>query len=126
MTLVASSQMTLDFTPGLIERFEHLLDVIKAGAYTHRNPLKTIAADMDMAQSTLSRKLNNDPNDPRKFSVDDLERYIEATNDLTPVYWLVEKYLQDEEGKQKRALRTLADKLPDVLALIAQVSKATS
>ncbi len=122
MRVRASNQLTLDFQPGLTERFPRLLDAVRSGAYSHRNPLKTIAADMDMSQSTLSRKLGGDPDDPRKFSIDDLESYIDVTGDIQPIYWLIEKYLQDEEQKQHRALRDLAGRLPDVLALIAQVS----
>ena len=126
MPVVANNQMTLDFAPGLTERFPGLLDVVRSGAYTHRNPLKTIAADMDMSASTLSRKLGGDPDDPRKLSVEDLQKYIEATDDLLPIYWLIEKYLQNEEDKQNRALRTLAQQLPDVLALIAQASRSAA
>lgn len=110
--------MTLDFTPGLTERFAGLLDCIRAGAYTHRNPLKTIAADMDMSQSELSRKLSGNPDDPRRFSVEDLEKYVQATGDMTPIYYLAEKYLADHEATQRRAMGELAKQLPDILALI--------
>ena len=124
MTTVSHSQLTLDFTPGLAERHGHLLDCIRASAYTHHNPLKTIAADMDMSQSELSRKLSGNPDDHRRFTVEDLEKFIQATGDLTPIYYLVEKYLTDEDVKQRRALAELARQLPDVLALIKAVSKS--
>lgn len=114
----ATNQMTLDFEAGLIERFPSLLDCIRTGAYTNRNPLKTIAADMDISQSDLSRKLAGNPDDPRRFSVDDLEKYIEKTGDVTPIYYLVEKFLQDEEHRQRRAMSELTKQLPEILALI--------
>ena len=117
MTLNSPTQLTIDFTPGLTERHACLLDCIRQGAYSHRNPLKTIAADMDMSQSELSRKLANNPDDPRRLSVGDLEKYIEATNDTTPIYWLIEKYLQDDTAKQKQAMAALAKAMPDLLAL---------
>lgn len=123
MTVVSSSQLTLDFTPGLSERYPTVLDCVRAAAYTYRNPLKTVAADMDMSQSELSRKLSGNPDDSRRFTVEDLEKFIQATGDLTPIYYLVEKYLTDEDVKQRRALAELAKQLPDVLALIAAVSK---
>lgn len=113
-----NNQMTLDFEPGLVERFPSLLDCIRTGAYTHRNPLKTIAADMDMSQSDLSRKLSGNPDDPRRFSVEDFERYVDKTGDLTPIYYLCEKYLQDDGARQQRALTQLAKQLPDILALV--------
>lgn len=114
----SSTQMTLDFEPGLTEKYPHLLDCIRAAAYTHRNPLKTIAADMDVSQSDLSRKLAGNPEDPRRFSVDDLERFLVATQDNTPIYWLIERFLQNDKLKQDRALQELAKQLPGILALI--------
>lgn len=118
MTAVSSTQMTLDFEPGLTEKHPHLIDCVRTCAYTHRNPLKTIAADMDMSQSDLSRKLSGNPEDPRRFSLDDLERFVEATGDVTPIYWLIEKYLQDDKRKQERALAELAKQLPAMMALL--------
>jgi hypothetical protein len=113
-----TNQMTLDFEAGLVERFPTLLDCVRNGAYTNRNPLKTIAADMDISQSDLSRKLAGNPDDPRRFSVEDLEKYIEKTGDIQPIYYLVEKYLQDEEHRQRRAMADLVKQLPDILALV--------
>lgn len=121
-TVHANSQLTLDFEPGLAERHESLLACVRQCAYTHRNPLKTIAADMDISQSDLSRKLAGNPDDPRRFSVCDLERFISATGDVTPILYLVEKYLADEETKQRAANQRLAAMLPDVLALIKTVA----
>lgn len=117
----STSQLTLDFEPGLAERHDSLLACIRQCAYTHRNPLKTLAADMDQSQSDLSRKLASNTDDPRRFSVEDLERFIRATGDTTPILYLVEKYMADEEAKQKAANQQLAKMLPDVLALIKTV-----
>lgn len=125
MSLHSATQLTIDFTPGLTERHDSLLHCIRHGAYSHRNPLKTIAADMDMSQSELSRKLGGNPEDPRKFSVGDLERYIEATGDTTPIYWLIEKYLQDEEVKQKQAIAAISKVLPDLMALLKTAQGGT-
>ena len=124
MTVAVNNQMTLDFQPGLTERFAGVLDCVRQGAYTHRNPLKTIAADMDMSQSELSRKLSGNHDDPRRFSVEDLEKYLHATGDMTPIYFLVEKYLADHEAMQRRAMGELAKQLPDILALIKAATNA--
>jgi len=126
MTIKPTTQMTLDFQPGLAERFTGLLDCMRQGAYTHRNPLKTIAADMDMSQSDLSRKLSGNPEDPRRMSVDDFEKYLQASGDMTPIYYLVEKYLADHEATQRRAAGELARQLPDILALIKAATLATA
>lgn len=122
MSVLSSSQLTLDFEPGLAERHDSLLSCIRQCAYTSRNPLKTIASDMDMSQSELSRKLSGNPDDPRRFSVDDLEAFVSKTKDVTPILYLVEKYLADEETKQRAANQQLAKMLPEVLALIKTIS----
>ncbi|MBK1780585.1 hypothetical protein JHL22_05085 [Advenella sp. WQ 585] len=124
MSIKSSSQLTIDFEPGLTERHDTLLDCVRECAYTNRNPLKTIAADMDLSQSELSRKLANNPEDPRKMSVGDLEKFIVATGDTTPIYYLVEKYLQDESAKQKQAISALAKAMPDILSLMKQAGMA--
>jgi hypothetical protein len=122
MPVVAPSQMTLNFEPGILERYSCLLDCVRQSAYTNRNPLKTIAADMDLSQSELSRKLADNPNDPRQFSVVDLERYINATRDVTPVLYLAAKYLTNEEEKQKAAMQRIAQLLPVLQELVRVAS----
>lgn len=118
MTLVAGSQLTLDFQPGLVERHRSLHACVRQCAYSHRNPLKAIAADMDLSQSELSRKLSDNDDDPRRLSVDDLEKFIEATGDTTPILYLIEKFLADQETKQRAAAQSLMKMLPDLVALI--------
>lgn len=122
MTVVAQQQLTLDFTPGLTERHESLLDCVRESAMTHRNPLKTIAADMDLSPTELSRKLSCNPDDPRRFTLMDLEKFITATGDTRPIYWLIEKYLQDEEAKQKQAMAALSKFLPELMSIVKQAS----
>lgn len=113
-----TEQLTLDFEPGLTERYPTLLACIIAAAHSNRKPLKTLAADMDMSQSELSRRLHQNPGDARKFSVDDLEAFIAASGDLTPIYYLVEKHLASESDRQRRAIAELSKALPQIAALI--------
>lgn len=124
MTVISSSQMTLDFEPGLTERHISCLSVVREGIYSHRNPLKTLAADMDLSASELSRKVSDNPNDPRKFTLDDLESYLTASGDMTPIYYLIEKHLEDDDAKQRRALGELSKHLPNIIALVKQLEKA--
>lgn len=115
-------QYTLNFEPGLTERHRSLLDCVRESAYSFRNPLKTIAADMDLSESDLSRRLRNDPTDKRSFSICDLEKFISATGDVTPIHYLIEKYLQDPEHKRARALDQLASLMPIVESLLKSAS----
>ena len=114
--------MSIDFEPGLAERHQSALDCVRECAYTHKHPLKTLAADMDMSQSELSRKLAHNPDDPRRFTLDDLEKFLAATGDMTPIYYLVEKYLENSDLRQRRALAELVKLAPQLAALIKQAT----
>lgn len=72
----SARQLTLDFDPGLLVH-RSLRDLVAAGVY--RRGLKVVAADLDVSPGNLSVALSDDPH--RKFSVDDLERYIQVTGD---------------------------------------------
>ena len=65
----------LSLEPGLAERFDSALDCVRAVVYSSHRPLKAIAAEMDTSVSTLSRKLAAHPDDPRHFTLADLEQY---------------------------------------------------
>ncbi len=105
MTSIAPSQMTLNFEPSLPDRFPTLRAYI-----AHRTPLlaksaKSIAADMDMSPSTLSRKLNPAEGDTQRFNLDDLEAYLESTSDAPAVIeYLAAKYMDSPEARKSRAL----------------------
>jgi hypothetical protein len=123
--VAANRQMTLDFQPGLAERYPSALDCVKTCVYSSAKPLKTIAADMDMSQSDLSRKLANNPDDPRRFSLTDLETYIAATGDTTPVLYLAQKYCVTDSEKQRVALTALASLAPQLQALLKAAGVAS-
>lgn len=86
-------QLTLRFDAGLAECYASCREYIAARLHQQGRPQKSIAADMDYSPSDLSRKLAQAPDDSRRFTLDDLERYIEVTGDKQPVLYLVEKYL---------------------------------
>jgi hypothetical protein len=113
------AQLTLDFEPGMVERFPTAMDALRGSVYGGRKPLKTIAADMDMSTSTLSRKLGQDPDDPRRFSLDDLERYLQATGDTAVVEYLAAKYLQSDADRQAQTLAHVARLLEQLAPLVA-------
>jgi hypothetical protein len=116
--VLASKQMTLNFTPGLAERYPSALECVKACVYGNDKQLKTLAADMDMSSSDLSRKLAHNPNDPRRFTLDDLESFIRATGDTTSILYLVQKFCADSDLRQREALAALASLAPQIEALL--------
>lgn len=116
-----AAQLTLNFEPGLSERHKTLKACVRERIYANNRPLKALAADMDTSPSELTRKLGENPNDPRNLSVDDLEAYIAVTNDHTPIYYLIEKYAVSTEAKQAYAAAELAKVLPNIIALAKQM-----
>lgn len=88
-------QITLNYDAGLTEAFPSCREFVANRAHNQRTSHKAIAADMDYSPSDLTRKLAQSPNDSRRFTLDDLERFIEVTGDTSPVLYLVEKYLTE-------------------------------
>ena len=86
-------QLTLNFDEGVTDHYASCKEFIAFRVHQLNKPLKATAADMDLSPSDLARKLGTNPDDPRRFTLDDLEKYLNVTGDLQPVYYLVEKYL---------------------------------
>lgn len=83
-------QIQIEFEPGATRTFEDLMATVRHVVYSGQMKHHAIAAAMDRAPSKLTRQLGGE----LKFSVEDLEELIDVTGDLTPVFYLVEKYLQ--------------------------------
>lgn len=109
-------QLKLDFEPGLTERHKTLLCCIRECAYKSSKPLKAIAADMDLSESDLSRKLSGHDSDTRRLTVDDLVKIIDVMGDVTPVNWLIERFHIDDETKARRAASEFLKQLPQIIA----------
>jgi len=111
-------QLTLELEPGLVQRFRNVRDAMAQGVY--QRGLKRIAAELDMAPGNLSVALADDG--VRHLSVDAMERYVQTTGDLTPIYYLVERYLGDQGAARQEALDRVMrvaeqlERLPDLLA----------
>lgn len=110
-----SKQLTLQFEPGLTQRYRNVRDAVAQGVY--QRGLKKIAGDLDLAPGNLSVALGDDGQ--RKFGVDDLERYVQVTGDLTPVYYLVERYLGDQGAARDQAIAQVLDVMKSLPNLIS-------
>lgn len=97
-------QVVLNFEAGLVEAYPSLKELLAARVHQQAVQAKSIAADLDMSPSDLSRKLACSKGDnKRNFCVNDLVRFIEVTEDLTPIYWLAERFLSVNEVERLRA-----------------------
>jgi hypothetical protein len=111
-------QFTLDFEPGLTDRFKTFDEVLAATVYGSRKGLNAVAGDCDMSPSELTRRLNPDADDPRPLRTKDGVKIIESTQDMRPVYWLIEKFLKDPEVARQEALAQLPSLMAQLNALL--------
>lgn len=121
-----TSQMTLSFEPGLAQTHLSLRDLVTAKVYERGHG--RVAALLDMAPSKLTEKMAglDSSGKPRGMTLDEFERYLEKTGDLSPIYCLLDKFVRDPRATQGEALAKLAaiaDTLPALLAA-AGLSKA--
>lgn len=112
----APHQLVLDFEPGLVERYRSARDCVAAGVY--QRGLKRIAMDLEMAPGNLSVQLSDDT--ARHFSLDAFERYLTQTGDMTPLHFLIEKYLADRSRKKEAALEQIQSLAPQLITLLKQ------
>ncbi len=121
-----SSQLTLNFEPLLPDRFPTLRSYVAHRSTVQQKSQKTIAADMDMSPSTLSRKLNPTDGDTQRFNLDDLEGYVESTGDVGAVIeYLAAKYMDNDEARRARVLSKVEGMLPELMSMLASM-KATA
>lgn len=113
-------QFTLDFQPGITERFPRWEDTFVHAVYSSRLGLNGVAAKMDQAPSDLCKRLAGE--ESRPLRVKDVINIIEATEDYTPIYWLIERFLRDPEARKHEALARLSSLVPLIEAALASAS----
>jgi hypothetical protein len=112
-------QLSLTFEPGLAQKSRCLRDHMAARVYS-RGLVET-AGRMDLSPSKLTEKLAgaDSGGKPRGMTIDELERYIDATGDVSPIYYLIDRFLQDPAVAQQEAMAQLATLMQTIPALLA-------
>ena len=117
-------QIEINFEGGLLEKYETFREAVIENVYGSRHQLKAIAADLDMSSSELSRKLKENPNDNVEFPLHRYADLLDASEDFTSLFWLVEKYLDDADSRKKQAISELVILMPRLQKLVeASVEK---
>jgi len=120
---MTGAQLTLNFEPGLTARYPDWHATLAHAVYASRKGLSGVAADLDVSPSDLTKRLSHDENRPLR--ADQAVRIIESTGDLTPIYWLIEKFLRDADAQRVQAIQQLAELAPRLLELAAQAGVLT-
>lgn len=114
-----SSQLTLNFEPTLPERWPSLREYIAYRAQVANKHMKVQAADMDMAPSTLARKLNPGDGDTQRLNCDDLEAWIQSTGEASAVVeYLASKYLDSDMDRKARLVSRTENLLVELSKLL--------
>lgn len=125
MPSLAPAQMTLSFEPSLVDRFPTLRHYVAHRSTLTAKSQKTQAADMDMAPSTLTRKLNPAEGDTQRFNLDDLEAWLRSTGEASAVIeYLAAKFMDTPEARKARVLSKLEGMVPELATLMASLKEA--
>jgi len=76
---------------------------------------------LNESPGNLSNQLSDDS--PRHFGVDHFEKYIEKSKDFTPIYFLIEKFLQPIDTDDK-TMRAKLDAIEQIQTLMKQAGLA--
>jgi hypothetical protein len=111
----------VDSDPALVERFGSARECVAQGIY--QRGLKRAAHDVGQKPGNLSAQLAGRP--ARHFSLDMFEMYVEKSGDLTPIYYLVEKFLGDKRNSKQAAVEQIQKLAPELIELLkkAGISK---
>ena len=114
-----TQQLTLNFDPALHERWPTLRAFVAYRSALVRKSLKVQAADMDMAPSTLSRKLNPAEGDTQRLNCDDLEEWLSSTEDAAAVVeYLASKFLHSDAHRKARTLARVEELSGELTTLL--------
>jgi len=116
--MTGPQQLTLNFEPGLTVRFPDWHAVLTHAVYASRKGLGGVAADLDVSPTDLTKRLSKDENRPLR--AEQAVEIIEATGDMTPIYWLIERFLRDPETQRTAAIQQLAGLMPVLIELASQ------
>jgi hypothetical protein len=121
-----SMQLTLTLAPGLTQRHRTLRDCLQTAVIKSKGGVAGIAPAVDMSPSLLGRKLAGSDDDPhRTLDIDHFDGVLSALaaeGDHSPIFWLIEKYLPNDEQRRAAAIDQMSALLPRFMELMAEAS----
>jgi hypothetical protein len=109
--------MSLTFEAGVGSRNRSLREHMTTQVYARG--LVTIAGQLDTSPSKLTEKLAgaDSSGKARGMTIDELELYIDRTKDVSPIHYLIDKYLQDPAVVQQEAAARLSELMQQLVPL---------
>jgi len=112
-----NKQLSIDFNPDIYGQHQTCREFIADDDVPRlcrdsRILKKTIAADMDYSPSQFANKLHG--NEGARFTLDDLETYMQVTGSLEPIKYLLAKYVAKQTPEEiKRQIEQLQRQLEE-------------
>lgn len=109
--------LSITYQEGLTQRARSLREHMVGQIYAQG--LVEVAGKIDLSPSKLSEKLAgaDSGGKPRAMTIDELERYI-ATGDVSPIHYLIERFLTCPEAAHGEAIAQLAELAKQLPALL--------
>lgn len=120
MRIASGAQLTFELQPDLLRRYSTLRQCVHHTVLNYERGMKSLAADLDLSESELSRRLNPSDGDNRSCDVNLMVQIVERTGDLAPIHWLMAKFLRDTETTKQAAVQQLAQLMPHIATLLAE------
>ncbi len=123
------SQLQLNFEPGLLQKYPRWEDTFVTAVYSCRKGLNGIASECDQSPSELSKRLawrKDSKDEPRPLRACDIVQILESTGDLTPVYWLIERFIKDPEVRSREALARVPALIQQLQDIMSQAGEPTA
>lgn len=123
--VTATNQLSLQLEPGLARKFRSLRRATAQVIYQHGLDRCAIAADESPGNfsKSLGDREKGDTT-ARRFDLDALEAVMDETGDYTPIYYLIDKYLHDDQAKKDQAVQALGAMLPELQLLLKRAGLA--
>ena len=118
-TVDNTQQMSLQLEPGLAKKYRSLRRATADVVY--RSGLDRCAIAADEGPGNFSKSLadrQKGDTTARRFDLDALEAVLDETRDYTPIYYLIDKYLRDDQARRDEAISRLGTMLPELTQLL--------
>lgn len=124
MPVVPANQLTLSLDPTLTQRFKTLRQCLHATVLRDPRGVKAVAADCDLSESELSRRLSpKSPDDPRSLDVDLMVEILASTGDFMPIDWLVSRFVPNDQHRRAAALQQFERLMTDAAGMLRHLKE---
>jgi len=112
--------LSITYQGGLTHTSRSLRELMQVQVHNNGGVV-AVAGKVDLSPSKLSEKLSGGDGGGRQrgLTIDELERYMKETGDVTPVHYLVEKFLTCPDAQHAEAIAQFTN-LARAMAPLAQ------